>query len=243
VSGASPGAPASPSAGRLATPSWLDTRLVLGVLLVLVSVVVGARVLAAADRTQLAWAATRDLAAGSTLQADDVEAVEVRLLDARDRYLSAPGSPVAGYVLERPVSAGELVPFGALLTPGDGADLRYVSVPVLPGRYPRDLARGQRVDVWATADADPAASGEPAPGAAGSRLVLSAVPVHIPPDEGGALSAGTAERAVVLAVEPSDVEQLVSAMAGGRIDLVRVPTAPQSRDSLARADPVAGGRD
>ncbi len=44
-------APGSPKAGRLATPGWVDGRLVLGVLLVLVSVVVGARVLSAADRS------------------------------------------------------------------------------------------------------------------------------------------------------------------------------------------------
>src|SRR5687768_14738118 len=37
--------PPSPTARRLALPRWLDTRLVLGVLLVLVSVLVGARVL------------------------------------------------------------------------------------------------------------------------------------------------------------------------------------------------------
>lgn len=228
-SGAGPAPPASPPAGRLATPSWLDTRLVLGVLLVLVSVVVGARVLAAADRTQLAWAATRDLAAGTTLQEGDVEAVEVRLLGARDRYLAAPGSPYENYVLDRPVSAGELVPFGALAAPGEGEQVRHVSVPVLPGRYPEQLRRGQLVDVWATPDRDAAAAlaaeDDDAP-AAGSRLVLEAVPVHEVPSGGGALSAGTAERAVVLSVRPRDVEALVAAMTAGRIDLVRVPAAP-----------------
>lgn len=227
-SGAGPAPPASPPAGRLASPSWLDTRLVLGVLLVLVSVVVGARVLAAADRTQLAWAATRDLAAGTTLQEGDVEAVEVRLLGARDRYLAAPGSPYENYVLDRPVSAGELVPFAALTVPGEGDQVRQVSVPVLPGRYPEQLRRGQLVDVWATPDRDAAAAlaADGDARAAGSRLVLEAVPVHEVPSGGGALSAGTAERAVVLSVRPRDVEALVAAMTAGRIDLVRVPAAP-----------------
>lgn len=233
---AGPGAPASPSAGRLATPRWLDARLVLGVLLVLVSVVVGARVLAAADRTQLVWTATRDLAAGATLSADDVEATQVRLLSAGDRYLAAPGTDVDGYVLERPVGAGELLPVEALVPPGSAPDLRFVSVPVLPGRYPADLARHQIVDVWATPEQ---ASGVAADGAAASRLVLEAVPVHAEPDDGGALSAGTAERAVVLVVPAADVDELVAAMSGARVDLVRVPSPEQARGGAA----AAPGRD
>ena len=237
VPDAGPGAPASPPAGRLATPRWLDARLVLGVLLVLVSVVVGARVLAAADRTQLVWSAARDLAPGSTLSAGDLEAVEVRLLTAGERYLAAPGTDVEGYVLERPVGAGELVPVDALVPPGSAPDLRFVSVPVLPGRYPADLQRHQLVDVWATPDAAPGAA--PAGESPGSRLVLEAVPVHAEPDDGGALSAGTAERAVVLVVPASDVDELVAAMSGARVDLVRVPTPEQARGAAS----AAGGRD
>ena len=56
--------------------------------------------------------------------------------------------------------------------------------------------------------------------------MLEAVPVHEVPSGGGALSAGTAERAVVLSVRPRDVEALVAAMTSGRIDLVRVPDQP-----------------
>jgi hypothetical protein len=219
-------APASPPAGRLATPSRLDARLVLGVLLVLVSVVVGARVLAAADRTQLVWTAARDLAPGTVLEDADLQAAEVRLFDTGSRYLAAPDRGVVGYVLDRPVQRGELVPREAVTAPGARAQLRYVSVPVLPGRYPADLARGEQVDVWSTPERD-AAAGQPAAAeqGPGSRLVLEEVTVSAPPDAGGALSGGTAERAVVLMVPVGDVADLVAAMAAGRIDLVRVPAA------------------
>jgi Flp pilus assembly protein CpaB len=212
---------------------------VLGVLLVLVSVVVGARLLAAADRTQLVWSAARDLAPGTALQADDLVAQEVRLFSSGSQYLAAPDQFFVGYVLDRPVLSGELVPRQALVEPGPGADLRYVSVPVQPGRYPSGLERGQRVDVWATADRDAAAVAE---GAApeGSQLLLAAVPVAAPPDAGGALAAGTTEQAVVLLVDPDDVEALVSAMSAGRIDLVRVPASPQqAAEALRGAEPVA----
>src|SRR5690242_1627018 len=71
---------------RVRPPRWLDLRLVLGVLLVLGSVLVGARVLSSADATVPVWAASGDLAAGTALTADDVVAVDVRLDDAAGAY-------------------------------------------------------------------------------------------------------------------------------------------------------------
>ena len=230
-----PDAPASPRSGRLAPPGWLDGRLVVGVLLVLVSVVVGARVLAAGDRTALVWTAAHDLAPGTALAAGDLSTTRVRLFDTGRRYLAAPDRGFVGYVLDRPVVRGELVPAAALRRPG-AVDVRYVSVPVLPGRYPADLARGERVDVWSTPDSSStgastgsAGTGSAGPGSAGpatgeSRLVLPGVPVTAPSASGGALAAGTAERSVLLAVAPGDVARLVAAMSHSRIDLVRVPT-------------------
>lgn len=230
-------APGSPRAARLPSPSWLDARLVLGVLLVLVSVVVGARVLASADRSELVWSATRDLAAGSSVAADDLVPAQVRLFGSTGGYLPASGDPPVGYVLDRPVTAGELLPLAALVRPGDEVDLRLVTVPVLPGHYPPGLQKGQLVDVWSTPDRDAAsASGEDA---RGSRLVLRAVPVEQPPDAGGGLGGAAPERAVVLVVPPADVEALIGAMSSGRLDLVRVPTPREAGGALA---PAAEGR-
>src|SRR3954452_22866223 len=50
-------APAGPTPRRVRPPRWLDLRLVLGVLLVLGSVLLGARVVTAADATVPVWAA------------------------------------------------------------------------------------------------------------------------------------------------------------------------------------------
>ena len=47
--------PGSPAASRLTSPSWRDSRLILGVLLILVSVLVGAKVLSGADVSQQVW--------------------------------------------------------------------------------------------------------------------------------------------------------------------------------------------
>jgi hypothetical protein len=210
--------PVSPRANRLATPGWLDARLVLGVLLVLVSVVVGARVLSSADRSQTVWAAARDLAPGTELTEGDLTRARVRLFgDDPQRYLSGRGGVPAGYVLRRGVGAGELVPFAALTRPGEDVAYRHVTVPVARGHLPPGLAAGAQVDVYVSPERTAgAADGEP-------RLVVRNVTVLQRPKAGGFTGGGSTDEAVVLRVRPTEVPLLLAAMSAGRIDLVGVP--------------------
>lgn len=236
--------PGSPRAARLAAPSWLDTRLVLGVLLVLVSVVVGARVLSAADRSQLVWTTARDLAPGSELTVDDMVAMPVRLFGNAERYLSAEQPPPVGYVLNRALGADELLPRDALAAPGRDVDFRGVTVNVRPGNVPPDLRSGEQVDVYVTPEQPDGATRSAVPDSAapgpavtsqltapqpvpftGSRLVLASVTVLAVPAEQG-FGAGSEQRAVVLQIPPDAVASVLSATEVGRIDLVRVPRAP-----------------
>src|SRR5659263_396623 len=91
-------APPSPPASRLRAPRWLDGRLVAGIVLVLVSVVVGARLVAAAGATTRVYAAATDLALGSQLTAADVTTVRSRLFDSGHSYVDAAGpSPAVSY--------------------------------------------------------------------------------------------------------------------------------------------------
>lgn len=221
-----PGSPGSPKAARLGSPRWLDGRLVLGVLLVLVSVLVGAKVLASAGRSQQAWQATHDLAPGTVLTAGDLELGRVRLFGGADYVLASDAEPV-GQVLRRGVGSHELLPARAL-SPADLVASREISVPVAPGHLPADLAHGQQVDVYVT-PADKGGqrgtatrAGDPlAP-----RLVLSGIPVSSTSAPGG-LSSGGSDQPVVLSVGPGQVLALVQAMAQGRVDLVRVPRQQQ----------------
>lgn len=235
--------PASPRASRLVTPGWLDGRLVLGVLLVLVSVVVGARVLSSADRSTAVYAVTGDLAAGTVLDAADLQQVRVRLFDNADSYVAV-GTPPVGYVLRRALGADELLPKEALAAPTADVDFREVTVPVEVGHLPPELAHGEQVDVWVTpeaaGDSPPTEGGDPATPAElelrGAQLVLQGVTVQDVVVEGGAFS-GSTSIPVVLQVRPGDVAGLVSAMSLGRIDLVRVP---REVEGSGRTDPVAG---
>ncbi|MCW2542653.1 MAG: hypothetical protein JWM40_205 [Frankiales bacterium] len=211
----------SPQAARLRSPGWLDKRLVVGVALVLISVLLGARTLSGAQDTQLVWSASHDLAAGTVLAEGDLTLAKARLFGTSGRYLA--GSKPVGYVVQRSVSAAELVPVDALAAPGKTALRREVTVPVLAGHLPPDLRRGEQVDLYVTPDDKAVQRGV----AAGPRLVLAALTVAEVVRSGG-LGASGQDQPVVLAVAPGQVLGVVQALSEGRLDLVRVPRAEQS---------------
>jgi hypothetical protein len=210
-------AASSPSASRLSPPSWLDGRLVLGVLLVLVSVLVGARVLAGADSSQEVWSATHDLAPGTVLTGHDVALAKVRLFGSSRRYVA--GRAPVGYVVLRSVGGHELLPHDALTAPGNRVQRREVAVPVSFGHLPTDLASGEVVDLYVTPDDRAQRRGV----ATAPRLVLSTLVVSRVTRSSGLASNGQTIP-VVLAVDPDQVLAVVQALAEGAVDLVRVPT-------------------
>lgn len=133
-------------ASRVRPPSWRDTRLLVGVVLVLASVALGARVVTMAADTQPYYVAARDLTPGDAVGPGDVEVVQVRLEAAAGAHLSASQPLTDGLRVRRPVGAGELLPLAAV---GDGSDvhLRPVGVP-LSQPLPPSVTKGSVVDVW-----------------------------------------------------------------------------------------------
>ena len=148
-----------PAALRGQRPAWRDPRLWIGIVLVAASVVVGARVLAAADDTVQVWSAARDLGAGQRVEADDLVAQRVRFADtdALDGYFTVDDELPADLELTRSVAAGELLPRAAVGTP-DETGLVEVPVAVEPELVPPSVAPGDVVDVYVvapiSADAD-----------------------------------------------------------------------------------------
>jgi hypothetical protein len=168
----------SPTARRGIHSRWRDPRLVLGVLLVLASVLVGARVLAGADDTTPLWAATRDLPAGSQVSADDVEVVDVSLgSEVGTAYLSATAPLTSGLVLAKPLAAHELLTRSAV-DPSAPAPVAQLPLGVASSSMPSDLAPGDIVDVWvvppAAVDSQPGLTPR-AVGAARATSVLRSV--------------------------------------------------------------------
>lgn len=220
---------------RVRPPRWLDLRLVLGVLLVLGSVLIGARVLSSADATVPVWAAAGDLAPGTVLTGDDLVTVDVRLDDAAGAYLST-GTRPAGRTLARAVSKGELVPRAALADP---PSLVQVALPVQAGYVPPGLTRGRLVDVYAVGapsggSSASASSSAATAGGAGVTPVVTGAPVQAVSGRAqGVLSTPTTTVQVVVSVPAARAPEVLAAI-GGR------PLVVVVRDSVDAAQPSSG---
>lgn len=200
---------------RVRAPSVVDARTIVGLLLVVGSVLGVGWLVAGADDTVGVWAVRGDLAAGSTVGADDVEIARVQLGDAGRRYLSDDVDPV-GQVMVRDVASGELLPTSALLA-ADAVERRLVTVPVERYHVAADLRRGERVDVYVV---ERSATGQPV---GDPLLVLTSVTVEAVDDGGSRFGGSSLETGIVLAVAPDDVTALVGASTSGALTLVRVP--------------------
>jgi hypothetical protein len=219
---------ASPPAARLSRPRWLDLRLVIGVLLVLGSILLGTKIIAGADDTTQVLALTRDVQPGVRLTAADVTARRVLLDQGLDHYLAA-DSPVVGYVITRPMRAGELLPRSAITRAADAAatgSTRWVTIAIPTEERPQGLSSGQLVDVW-IAPAEGQDTG------ASAHLLASGVAVEAVTNTSTGLS-GTRESTVTLAIRPSNdrsldelVGALVTAARDSRVYLTITPGTAQ----------------
>lgn len=205
----------APSAPRLSRARWLDTRLLVGLLLVLLSVVVGAKVFADADQRVEVWSVTRDLGADTPLDGAGLRVTAVNLSGSTSRYLSA-DQDLAGLVLTRPVSRGELLPVAAV-APEGGTEKRRLVIEV--DRFGvAGLQKGRVVDVYVVRETP--SGEEPAP----PELVLAGVTVAEDVKSGsGAFGGGGASAGVALLVDQPDVPGLIDAVAHGDVYVVQVP--------------------
>ncbi|MGO4603356.1 hypothetical protein [Terrabacter sp. 2YAF2] len=139
---------ARPSAKRLQRPSWRDSRLVVGLLLVVVAATLGAKAVASADDRVPVWVAASNLVAGDKVEEASFARADVRLADGMNGYLAADAPPPTGSFMLRDVRAGELVPASAV-GGADSVDVQRVTVRA-DAMSTTGLARGSRVDVFVT---------------------------------------------------------------------------------------------
>ena len=204
-----------PAASRLPRARWLDTRLVVGLLLVLLSVALGAKVVTEADERVQVWSVTRDLGADTPLGPDDVRITSVRLDDAAAAYVSA-GEDLSGVVLRRPVGRGELLPVSAVARAGAREQRRMVIEVDRVGVA--GLTKGRVVDVYVV----PAETGDEDPGP--PELVLAGVTVAEDVRSSDGAFGGSSDRAgVTVLVDRDDVPAVIDAVAHGTVYVVHVP--------------------
>ncbi len=208
--------PESPTAQRLALRRWRDPRLWVGLVLVASSVLVGQRVLAAADDTVGVWALTRDVGAGAPLTADALAVRRVRFSDAGTlrAYLPAARPVPPGSVVTHDLAAGELLARASIT----GVEAAPFELPVVvdSAGAPDDLDIGDVVDVWV----GPAAgSGSDLP----ARQMLTGVPVVGTVRASGPFG-DTAARQVLLGLDERAATRLgplLGEMSSGSVVLVR----------------------
>ena len=215
----------SPEPRRIATPRWLDLRLVLGVVLVLAAVLVGATLVSRAGDTHPVVAARHDLAAGTVLRAADLTTVDARLpAGGKGVYLAKVGDAV-GRTLDRAVTSGELVPSASVAAVAAGTT---VTVPFAAGAAP-DLRSGQRIKVWVSSTT------------CASVVLLPDVTVQSVRRGSGSLSSTSDGQDVVIAVAPAQADRVIAALAidGAQIR-AGVLVGPAAASSSAAPSPVAG---
>src|SRR4051794_3673045 len=137
---------AEPTAKRLQRPSWRDARLLVGVLLVLLGTVLGARLVAGADDRVPMYAAATAVRPGDRLTTDNLRRVDVQLGDQSGRYLMAASAVPEDAYAPRDVPEGELVPASAV------GSRSAVTVQPVTVEVDAAAVRGQPpnavVDVW-----------------------------------------------------------------------------------------------
>jgi hypothetical protein len=204
------------TARRLRPPRWRDRRLLVGVVLVLASVALGAAVIGRADTTSPMYAARHTLTPGQRLTTDDVRVVRVRLGRHGSYYLDP--SRLAGHsaVVVRSVQSGELVPVSAI-GPAETVSARPVAVPV-PAAAVDGLRAGSLVDVWiARRDAGGQTFQLPEPVARSAEVVSVA-------KGGGVLGGSNGDTTIRLLLSGELVARVLSAVDNGdRVNVVPVP--------------------
>lgn len=184
----------------------------MGVAIVAASVLVGARLLGSADDTVPVWSVVADSAAGSVLGPDDVTVARVRFDGAGEaaRYVAADTAWPGDLVLDRDVSAGELVPRSALASAG-ASPLSRLPLDFSDGGVAASLRRGDRVDVFVTsADRD----------ARAAEVALQDVAVLDVLHDSGGLGGSGGVQVVLGVASRADLPRIVQAAVAGQVYLV-----------------------
>lgn len=214
-----PDAPASPPAARQRRSRWRDPKLWLGAVLVLGSIVVGARVLASADDTVAVWQVAHDVPAGSPVDGSDLRSTRAHFDDpaVAAQYVSATHALAPGVRATVDLHAGELLP-AAEVSATAAPDIRQLPLGVSAAHAPADLRAGDHVEVWAVPGASAADGGSadhPVP-----RLVFRDVTVV---SVGSSVLGASADRQVLIGLGPAvDVGTVLQQITGAGVVLVRL---------------------
>ncbi|MCK0111388.1 SAF domain-containing protein [Ornithinimicrobium sp. F0845] len=208
----------APRARRLRAPGWRDTRLLVGLLLVMLSVAGGVRLASSLDETTPVYAAAREILPGQEVEAQDLVPVRVRMDAPMAHYLDGTQPLAPGTVALRQVAEGELVPAGSLGTASQARD-KTVTVPIDPAAA-QTFTVGTVVDMWVSRrDPDQVGTAYLDP-----ELLLSRAVVAATPTSSNGLGMGIGRAAVQVVVPADRVGAVISSVdQGAKLTLVPSP--------------------
>jgi len=178
-----------------ARPASLSRRIV-GLVLVVVSLIVGITAVHSADERRYVVIAAREISPGVAITAQDLTVTLAHLGSSEGVYPSDP-KEVVGQASPIAIAAGQLIP-----RLQEQIFLPVVSLPVRAHHLPM-LQRGDRVDIWTTSENGP------------STLVVASAAVAELGVNTGAMSS------LSIAIAEGQVARVISAAASGVITVVR----------------------
>jgi Flp pilus assembly protein CpaB len=182
-------------------------------------------------------AAAHDLAPGTVLTADDVKLTAVDLPKGMDGRGWPRTQDVVGQITVAPLVSGDLV-LRSAVAPRDAADTRFqVSIPLEKARaLDGALTPGERVDVLVTYKSSGTDSGFT------DTVAPRAEVIRIDRGSGGALSTGSGDVIVVLAVgSANEAKGVTHGSQEGKVTLVRATGTGSSTSSSGKYRPDIGG--
>lgn len=214
-----------PAAPRMRKPGWRDTRLIIGLLLVLLSVAGVVALIQIADSRQGYWAAATDVSPGTVLTADDFTIVEANLSDSAQHYWPAEEQLPEEFVLSSTVNAGQLVPRSHV--DANATDGRQQIAIRIADQLPPRVEIGSRVDLWIS---EPVESGR---GFQAAYLGAESVELAGVYDNTGAFKA-TAGQTVYLVLDTTQIPAVLDAqVAGAQITLVPAVSSSSGTDTTS----------
>lgn len=204
-----------PQARRLERPAWINARTVLGLLLFVIALLGTQRVIDASSVSTPVWTVRTDVPAGTVLAPTDVTLTEVNLPEDVLVHYAGASTSIAGAVVTRSVTAGEMVPLGALVAEDDAPGSRLLTVAVGDGTVTVGrIETGDVVDVYATFSA-----GEPG---AVTRLLVSGVEVVEVLSTSSLVSGDDLIDGITLRLGAEDAARVAFAVRNAELDIARV---------------------
>jgi len=137
-----------------------NSRLILGLSLLLIAVLSAGLISKEANRTVKVWAASSNLAPGMTLTDTDIKQVSVLLPSSAKNYISTQAQLVGGVVV-KPISIGDLIPVSAIATSPISLNQKIVPITTEITDCPLNINRGDIIDIYVIPNKDSKFSDQP----------------------------------------------------------------------------------